>query len=174
MTGHDSTAAHFLAWTPFAVLFNADGDVINVVGPDDGDPYSLLGPGDVWVFDPRDETEGEWTRNDTLSIEASVVAARVVATYRTLPTVASPDGTNLRAALERIATLARVWTSEPPSEFTLRELSCEQLGSIASVVALIDRSASARLLGQHAAAADSEWDEPELCRCRTAATPVAI
>lgn len=168
MTGQNTTDTHFLVWTPFAVLFNSDGDLLDIVGPSEGDPYSLLGPGDVFAFDPGDETEGEWTRNDPLSIDASVIAGRVAATYRALAHVASLDDEGLEPGTiaERITALAQVWATEALSEFTLRELSCDQIASIAAVVALIDPNAATWLLAQHAAAADSEWDDPQQCQCR--------
>lgn len=163
----DQLPRGFEGWTPFAVMFHPDGSVAKVVGPDEGDPYSLLGSGDVWSFDTG-ELDGEWIENVDLSIESSIVAGRAAATYNALLDMCPNEGDPPRPEeiVDRLTTFIQLWTSSPLNEYILRELSCELLASIACLVDLVDRDASSSLLRQHGDAADREWTEPELCCCR--------
>ncbi len=165
----EQPAQGFEGWTPFAVMFHPDGSVASVVGPDEGDPYSLLGNGDVWSFDAA-EPDGEWIENADLSIESSIVAGRAAATYNALLALSpDPDRMQPQELVARLTALVRLWTAEPLNDYILREMSCELLASVAALVTIVDSHAALALLRQHADAADGEWDEPELCSCRTRA-----
>ncbi len=157
----------FQGWTPFAVMFHPDGEVASVVGPDEGDPYSLLGNGDIWSFDAA-ERDGEWIKIPDLSIESGVVAGRAAAAYNALLSLnPDPDRMQPGEMVARLVAFVRLWTADPLNQYILREMSCELLASVAALVDIVDSRVAFALLRQHADAADREWNEPELCSCRT-------
>lgn len=164
----------FQGWTPFAVMFHADGSVASLVGPDEGDPYSLLGAGDVWSFDAGDERYGDWIENVDISVESAIVAGRAAATYNALHALGGEPGGPGQPdqTAHRLAKFAGLWTRSRLNEYILRELSCDFIATIAALVAVVDRGAALDLLHQHGEAAEGEWTEPDLCRCQAIASQI--
>lgn len=170
----EQPAPVFQGWTPFAVMFRADGSVASLVGPDEGDPYSLLGNGDVWAYNAGDETDGGWITNVDLSIESGIIAGRAAAAFNALLSITPADGESPQPELivSRLMTFVGLWTRSQLNEYILRELSCDFLISIAGLIAVVDRGAALDLLQQHSEAAEGEWTEPGLCRCKTIAIQI--